>query len=308
MDQIATVLVPVFGMAVIGFLAGKMKLLDEAAGRGLSLFVFKLAVPIMLFRTLGRLDLPGVEWRGMAAYYLSALMMFYLAAETGRRFQGFSVKEAGAYGMGAAFSNTVLLAWPIITGLYGDEGTLPMMLIISCHTTVLFGVGTVMVEAGQGRGSTLADTLRRIGKGLATNPIIIGLVSGALFNLSGLSLPAWLDKIAEMFQTAAVPTALFTMGLSLSSFKPAGNLVHTIQLAGWKLLLHPLIMWITASLIFRLSPIWTSVAVITAAMPTGINAYLFATGYNTREATLAAAVLLSTGLAMITIPLLLLII
>ena len=43
---------------LLGYGAAKAGVFDEAATRGLSLFVFNFAIPIMLVRTLGRVALP----------------------------------------------------------------------------------------------------------------------------------------------------------------------------------------------------------------------------------------------------------
>ncbi|MCK5488908.1 MAG: AEC family transporter, partial [Gemmatimonadetes bacterium] len=68
---------------------------------------------------------------------------------------------------------------------------------------------------------------------------------------------------------------------------------------------QPAIVWLLATLVFDVAPLWTSVAVVMAALPTGINAYLFAERYDHGVATAATAVLLSTGLSIGTISILL---
>jgi len=301
MQQTLEIIIPVFGMAVMGYGSGRLGILDEKAAKGLSAFVFKLAIPIMLFRALGRLELPEIEFRGLAAYYSAAGLVYFSCAMYARRVLKFTCDESGTYAMGSAFANTVLLAFPIVMKVHGEAGTLPLLLIISCHTTWLFSIGTLYIETGRARGKGLFKTLGRVLKGLVTNPIVVGLLCGLLWNALGLTLPTYLDEICEMFGDAAVPGALFSMGLSLCGFKMAGNLSHILQLTLWKLFIHPAVMWVFATQIFHLSPIWTSVTVLAAAMPSGVNAYLFAASYETREATVAATVLLSTGLAMVTI-------
>ena len=305
MTEILGIIVPVFGMALIGYAAGRIGLLDQTAAKGLSHFVFRLAIPVMLFRSLGRLSLPQIEWLGMFAYYLGAVIMYLGTSFYARLVLRLTSDEAGAFSMGAAFSNSVLLGLPIVVKVMGEENTLPLLLIISCHTTVLFLVGTIYIEVGRAKGANIATTLGKVGRGLATNPIIIGLACGALFNLSGLSLPSWLDEIAIMFGQAAVPCALFSMGLSLCAFKLAGNLLQALHLVVFKLVFHPLLMWALARFLFDLSPLWTAVTVLVAGLPTGVNAYLFASSFETKEATASAAVLISTGLGLFSVSILL---
>ena len=299
------IIAPVFGMAIIGFTCGKLGILNETASRGLDQFVFKIALPIMLFRTIGKMDLPNIGWTGVLAYYTGCGAMFLLAAILARLVLRLNVTESGCFGMSASFSNTVLLALPITLKLYGDEGVLLLLLVISCHTTFLFTLGTIYVEAGRAGQDGKKNMLRKIGRGLVRNPIIVGLVSGLLWNLSGLELGTVAGEIADMFSETAVPSALFAMGLSLCGFKLGGSFGQTLILAVLKLAVHPFLMWLLAVYVFRLDELWTAVTVIAAGMPSGINSYLFAAGYETRQADIAAAVLFSTGVSIGTASLLL---
>ena len=55
-----------------------------------------------------------------------------------------------------------------------------------------------------------------------------------------------------------------------------------------------------------LQPLWLSVALIAAAMPTGINVYLFGLRYDTGSAPAATAILLSTRLLVVNVAVVLL--
>ena len=52
---------------------------------------------------------------------------------------------------------------------------------------------------------------------VAANPIVVGLALGLAVNVSGLTMPAPLDRAAELLGAAAVPCSLFAMGASLTS-------------------------------------------------------------------------------------------
>ena len=60
-------------------------------------------------------------------------------------FFGHSLKESGVFGLGAAYSNTVLIGIPVCYSVYGDEGLIPLFIIISIHSAVLFSVTTIMI-------------------------------------------------------------------------------------------------------------------------------------------------------------------
>lgn len=64
-------------------------------------------------------------------------------------------------------------------------------------------------------------------------------------------------------------------------------------------------MYFTCSQVFSLSPHWTFVAVLLAAQPTGVNAYLFAERYSSAQALATTTVFLSTAFSLLALPVLL---
>jgi hypothetical protein len=102
-----------------------------------------------------------------------------------------------------------------------------------------------------------------------------------------------------------LPCALFALGSSLYSYKIAGHLAEAWTMIGLKMALQPLLVWVLAFLVFHLDPLWGAVAVMTAGMPVGVNAYIFAEKYQVGMATLSTAVLLSTVLTVVSQSLLL---
>ena len=55
------IVLPVFGLIGVGYLARQARLVTDRAGDGLSEFVFALAVPCLIFRTLVRAEIPEVQ-------------------------------------------------------------------------------------------------------------------------------------------------------------------------------------------------------------------------------------------------------
>ena len=70
-----------------------------------------------------------------------------------------------------------------------------------------------------------------------------------------------------------------------------------------KLVMLPALVYFLSYKVFSLNPALSSVAVILAAMPVGINVYAFAQNRKDIAPTVASSILLSTLLSIITIPL-----
>ena len=69
------IVAPIFGVVICGFIAGHVRLLDKAAIRGISIYVFNLAIPLLLFYAMAKMDLPDVlPWSYLLGYYGCCLL------------------------------------------------------------------------------------------------------------------------------------------------------------------------------------------------------------------------------------------
>ena len=298
MALILDIILPVFGLVMLGFVAAKATWFDEGAIRGLSLFVFNFAIPVMLFRTLAQVELPEtIEWGFLLSYYIGALAVFGLGMASAGLLFGRPLEAQGAAGLTAGYSNTVLLGIPLVLTAFGDAAALPLFLLVAFHSLLLFPTATAVIEAGRGRGEGLRRLPLVTAIGLARNPIVAGLALGLGFNLLGLPIPGPVDAVAATLGQAALPCATFAMGASLARYRIAGSLGESAVLIALKTLVHPVLVWLLATRVFSVDPLWASVAVVMAALPTGVNAYLFAQRYGTGIAPAATSVLVSTVIA-----------
>lgn len=296
--NVIEVILPVFVVVAAGYLAAYAGVIKPTDHEGLSRFVFNVALPVLLFDSLAKVTLPAqVDWQFFISYYLAVLIVYRLAVWLGRRWFAASAQEQGVLGMGAAYSNLVLIGLPIISAGLGDEALLPLFLLISIHSAVLFFLSTMMVERGEQHGRSPQQIAFQTGKSLARNPIIIGLALGLLVNLLAIPIPGPSDEAVSLLSQAALPCSLFVLGASLTTYKIAGHFSEAWLVIGLKMVLQPLLVWVLVFRVFEIEPLWGTVAVMAAGMPVGINAYMFAQKYHTGIAVLSTAVLLSTILA-----------
>jgi predicted permease len=306
MSILAEIIFPVFGLLAFGYGATFTPVFDQAAGRALASFVFWFAIPVMLFRNMALQDLPHeVPWGFLVSYYGGALAIFAAGMVLMGRLFGSGTVEQGILGFGASYSNIVLLGTPLVLTSFGPAATLPFFLILSFHSALMFTAVTVVIEVGRGEGSSLRTLPLRVGQGLAKNPILIALLGGLLWHALGLGLPVAVDAWGKLVAGAAGPCALFSMGASLRAYGLKGALGPALVMVALKNALHPLLVWVLAALVFTMPALWVKVAVITAALPAGVNGYLFAERYGIGQAQSAAAIILSTAVSVLTLAVLL---
>ncbi len=297
---ILEIIFPVFAIALLGYIVAYKGLFTIDDIQGISRFVFIIAIPVLLFDSLAHIELPEqLNWAFLASYYGVALLMFALGMMASKHWFGHSAREQSVFGLGSAYSNMVLVGLPLISSGLGEEALLPVFMLISIHSALLFFMVTLFAERNGGNGLSPRAIARQTIRSLVRNPIIIGLVLGLIFNLFSIPIPTAVDSAIGIISRAALPCALFVLGASLSAYKLAGHFAEAWTMVGLKLLLQPILVWILAFVVFRIDPLWGAVAVMMAGMPVGINAYMFAQKYQAGIAPVSGAIVLSTTLAIL---------
>lgn len=308
MSIVLSSVLPLFVVILFGFLAGKARFFNEAGIKALVAFVFNFAMPPFIFRLMAETDLAEIaQWSFVGAYAASMLTMLAAGAASGALLFGMRPPGMIIQGFGSAFSNGLLLGLPLMVWLFGEQGAVPVLLILTLDA-VSFPLVTLLLEVS--RGERGAGTLRVAGqtlRAIALNPIIMATIFGILFGLSDAALPEVVDRTVGFIGQAGPPTALFALGASLSLRKIAGNLGPAAVMVVFKLLVHPFLVWLLVAQGLALEPFWVSAAVIFAACPVGANVFIFAQHYEAGVEAASSAIVISTGLAMITISALLLI-
>jgi predicted permease len=208
-------------------------------------------------------------------------------------------------GFGSAYSNTVLLGIPLVIAALGEAASVPLFLLIGFHSSIFFTLLTALVELGRGGDAGLMGLPLRLIKALASNIILLSVLGGLVFNFAHVPLPAGIDHFADYLGRAAFPAALFSMGAALRRYRLGGALVPAALVVSVKLVLHPLLVAVLVTAL-GVPKLYAHVAILCAALPTGINAYLFAIRYATAEAETATSILISNVLSVATIGIVLL--
>ncbi|WP_259781469.1 AEC family transporter [Aestuariispira ectoiniformans] len=303
MEIVVNIVLPVFGVVVLGYVASKLGWFGAEAERGLGQFVFNFAVPLLLLRSIGTADLPeSVPWGYFLSFYLSVgicyAMGMLLARYVFKRHYGGQVITGFGYG----FGNNVLLGLPLIFTAIGDKAAVPFFIILSVHGLILFTTTTLLLELERNKdGQKIGAFVRQVGKSLITNPILLGIYAGLILNLTDIGVPGPLDPITELIGRAVTPCALFSLGASLTKYGIAGRIGQSAVMVICKLILLPLMVYGFATYVFDVDPFWRMIAVLMAAQPSGVMVYIFAQRYGTGQAIATTSIFLSTTASIVTL-------
>ncbi len=304
MLAVLNVVLPVFLIIATGYVATRTKLFPDAGIDGLIAFVIKFAIPALLLNAMYRLDLAmAFEWRILVSFYTGALTCFVLGMILARKIWKRTPGEAVAVGFSALFSNTVLVGLAIMTRAYGEAATQPMFGIIALHAPLLYTLGMIFMEIARRDGAGMKSTVRRMLASVFSNALMLGILTGLLLNVLEIRLPEPVASALEMLAAATLPAALFGIGAALTRYRMRAEASEALMVSVLLLLVHPGIAWVLSQHVFELPPEFVRAAVVTAAMPAGLNVYVFAAMYDRATGLAASALLLSTVLSIATITL-----
>lgn len=302
MFDVLLIVLPVFILIATGWIAVRAGYFKVEIAPFLNAYAIRLAVPVLLFNAMANLDLrTAFSVPLLASFYFGALSCFTIGMLVSRLVFKRRPGEAVAVGFAATFSNSVLLGLPII-----QTGFEPVVLekalgIIALHAPVIYTVGMVTMELMRRDGRPLPETLRTAGKSVIANPLMIGIVCGLLVNISGITLPQAVSRPVDMLAASAIPVALVGIGAALTQYRLSAALPETLTVAALSLVVHPAIVFVLAHFVLGLPVDAVRAAVTIAAMPPGVNIYIFASMYRRAEDLAASALLLSTGLAVVSV-------
>lgn len=293
----------VFGLVALGYLAGATGYLKAQSAEGVAEFAVGVAMPLLLFETMVKSDFHGAApWSLWGAYFSAVALTWAAGHLVTTRLFGRDRRTGIVGGVSASYSNVVLLGAPFILGIYGQQGFEVLSLIVAVHLPIMMMASIVMFEMF-GRGDVQAVhpllILRRFLHKLLVNPLIIGILAGLAWRVTGVPLPGLASRLAEALGGTAAPVALFAMGLGLNRFGISGHIGPSLALSVLKLFVMPAL---TLALVWLLGlpPLTAKVAVLVAALPSGINSYLIAVQFNAGQGLASNQMTLATAAAVVT--------
>jgi len=289
--DLLAILVPIFALIGLGWLAVTTGLLSQAVGDALSAYVFNLAIPILLFRSLGTFAFPDIDVIPYWATYFSGVAVVWLMGAMLMRYGfGRSEKACVIGGISAGYSNLAFLGIPIWERSYGAEGLIVGLVLIAVHLPIMMTAAVIFIELAErregakGHRPSLRTNLVSIVRTLVRNPLMIGLFAGLAFRATGLTLPTLAGDVIDKIADTAIPVALVSLGIGLNRYGIAGNVRPAMLLALIKLFVLPGVVLGLGTLVFGLPPLVAAIATLAAGLATGVNPYLIAMRFKTGNA------------------------
>lgn len=287
---------PVFALMVLGYLFRKLGLIDERAASWMNKFVFKAALPVLVFKDLAAQDF-AAAWNGRFVLFCFVVTAVSIAVIT--LISKAVVKDKpkrGEFIQASYRSSAALLGIAFIHNIYGDSasGMGPLMILGSVPLYNIFAVTILMLTAEDKESSSknkkalIKSTLY----GIVTNPIIIGIAVGLIWSLLKIPQPKIFKTIVSDVAALATPLGLMSMGATFEFKKALKDLKPALIAAFIKLfVLAAIFLPVAVALGFAGEQIVAILVMLGSA--TTVSCYIMAKSMG-HEGTLSSSVIMLT--------------
>ena len=298
------IVLPLFAILLAGYFAGRSGLFGDTSSAVLNRFVFVVSLPALVFVSLSRVTVDQFfNWPFLGTLGGGMLATYVLSMAVARFVFPGGLAQLGLHGLTAMYSSTGYIGLPLLLIAFGNEALVPGIIGAVITGAVFLLLAIILAEIGN-RDVARTFSLRPL-INVAGNPIFMATAAGLLVSASGMDLPRPVTVFCDLLGGAFTPCALFSAGMFMVGCPVRGNGREIGWLVFMKLAVHPLITWWLAYFVFELEGILPAVAVIQAALPSGVPVFVMAQQYQTFVTRANAAVVISTALSVVTLSVLL---
>ena len=284
--------IPIFLMMLLGMLFRKLGWMDEVFAAKMNKFVFLVPLPVLLFEQLATVDFSEVwDIKFIIFCFVVTAISITISTLISLLWKDRSIK--GEFIQATYRSSAALLGIAFIQNIYGTAGMAPLMIIGSVP---LYNIMAVVVLSVFKPGNNSFDKalVKKTLKGIATNPIIIGIVAGFVWSALKLPMPSILHKTVSSIGATATPMGLMSMGATFEMKKATSKMKPTLVAVFMKLVGFCAIFLPMAALLgFRNEELIAILVMLGSA--TTVSCFVMARNMG-HEGTLSSGVIMMTSL------------
>ena len=277
---LADALVPIFAGLLLGYLAGRWRVMDNQNVGTLITFVMSFAIPCSLFLAVASTPLAALRDQGAAALVLTIVYVavYVISFFWTRSRENLSRSDSSVVALTLGFPNSAAVGLPLLGSVFGSQSTVTVATSLAIGSITISPVTLAILGASRSGGRF---TLGQMSLSLIRSfkkPIVWAPLLGLVFSSTGLNLPSFAHRSLAVMGSAADGSALVLTGLVVSAqaFEIREDTLIAVFL---KNLLQPAVA-LGLALLIHLTIEQTRYVTLISAMPCGFFGTVFGKGFN----------------------------
>ena len=300
MNEIEITILSIILMIGIGYALKRIDFLSEKDINPLNKIIMNILLPCMIFSALYSSDLSLIPKLGILPFvilissFVTGLVSFLILKKL-----GYDDKKLWTVLVTVMIANTAFMGYPVNLGIFGHEGFLRAIFCDIATMCIFLILSFVLVIKF---GGTVKKAIRKI----ALFPPLWAIVFGLGLNILNVPIGPVLNNTVNYLGNGAIPLIMISLGLSidLAGLSRSKSMVAFTSIM--QLLFFPAIAFIVV-LFLGLSDLQYTVAIVEAAMPSGMLSLVLAITYNLDYQLTSDCILINTVISLITLPVIIII-
>lgn len=297
--------ITMFIVLIVGFVLGKIRVIDESASKSLSKLILTVAQPALIIGSITsksysienlKLALLGVGF-SLLLHCVMALVARLLCLWI----KDFDQKKITEFAM--VFGNTGFLGIPLFTVLFPENGAFVSSFFIVGFNILLWIIGLGIIARGR---EDIKLTAKKIFINKGTVASLIGFVIfliPAIPACNAFVLPTFISSAINYISGLCTPISMLLAGalIARKSIKTIFSNIKIYYLMGLRLILLPIIFCFLFKIV-GLSDFWVIFLTVALGLPSATSTITFAEVYETSPEYAAQCVGASTLFSIATMP------
>lgn len=290
------VIIPLVILMGLGYFLRLIKLIDETTISKLNTLVFKLFLPVLIFKNIYSTDLAqGFDFNiigyaiivSIICYLLIFLVIFLIEKDK---------KKTSVLIQGIFRTNFVIFGIPVIASLFGENNLGIPSIVIAAVVPVYNTLAVITLEIFN-KGEI---NIKRVLLGIIKNPLIIASIIGVIFLFTEIKINDVIYSAINDVAKITTPLSLIVLGSSFVFKNIRKNLKQNIIGIIGRLVVVPFI-FVGISILIGFRGIELATLMIMFGAPTAVSSYTMAKAMGGDEDLACSLVVLQTILSVFTI-------
>lgn len=292
------VMVTLFAIVIVGFVAGKLGYMGGDFDKRLSSLVVDITCPALILSSTMSGQLPDREM--ILPLLLISLLTYILLTGVALLVPRWLTKrrdDEGVVGFALMFGNVGFIGYPVVASIFGHEAVFYAAVLNVVNTFAVFTIGVMLIMGGRG-----AYTFRM--KVLWSTPMLAAYMAILIVALGIGDVPRVISQPLTLIGQITVPAALLIIGSSMSHLSArtmlGNSTVYTTTV--FRLALLPLaLFFLFSALGFR--QLVVNINTVVIAMPVATYGTILCLKHGRDTTLITEVTFITTLLSVITIPL-----
>lgn len=296
-NLILNALVPVAFVVLLGFYAGRSRVINADGAKSLSTVVVNFALPCVLFVSIFSFSPKQFENIDYVLTLLIGICLpFFVALFIAMFVWKKPAGEGSLFASNSGFPDMAYFGLPVVLTVLGQQGMLPI--IVGNIITSIIVIPIIMAMLNKGQGTGPSPSIGNIILKTLKQPVVWAPLTGLILVLLGVKLPALMTESLKLIGNISGGMALFTLGILLSLLKPRVDLEVIVVVILKNLVMPALVVGL--ALLFKLDPVLAKGAIIIAACPAATMGAMLSSQFSVAQEKIPGQILASNVVAIVT--------